>query len=771
MLLALLWALSSPAGDSASVYRGSAGELRVQVPRHQDADIRIDGRLDEALWRSATVLTGFTLYEPVESRSARDETEVRIFYTSDAIYFGIRAHDSAPDRIRATLAERDRAAFNDDWVRIMLDTFNDQRQAYCFYVNPYGIQTDGLWIEGGQRQGSPVPIDFNPDYIWSSEGRVEGDGWTAEIRIPYVSLRFREVPLQDWGINIARETRANGYKMSWAPITQNRTSTLSQSGTLVGLADLRSHRLVEANPVITGKRTGELRTSGFEMQSFEPEVGVNARVGITQNLVADFTVNPDFSQIEADADQITVNERFALFLQEKRPFFLEGADIFRTPQQLVYTRSIVDPAGGVKVTGKVGAFNVGYVGALDDAPRRDPEIGERAAVNLLRIRRDLGTGSTLGALYTDRTLLGGLGFNRIMAADARLLFAQRYTLTTQLAHSWTRAPGSDAVVGSPLVYASFLRSGRKFNFELTAEDLPPDFQAQAGFLRRIGDARALASGKLNLYGTPGALLERFGLGLDYESFYDHTGLWDGHAPFESELELTPEFDFGGTSSLTMILRRGYFRFEREPFDDLAIDTGSGVVPIRMPGSIDNMQALALMPRLRPFGWLQIDGRLYLREIPIYQEGVRGFEVQAAPTIKLWPSDGLSLELSYTHSDIQRSRAGTHFSTQDLTRVKAQYQFTKALFARAIVQYNLRSRDALRDADTGLPLISLSGASTAPLESGDFGTNLLVSYQPSPGTLVYLGWARQMTGPDTYRLDRLERTAEGLFVKFSYLHRL
>jgi outer membrane receptor protein involved in Fe transport len=178
-----------------------------------------------------------------------------------------------------------------------------------------------------------------------------------------------------------------------------------------------------------------------------------------------------------------------------------------------------------------------------------------------------------------------------------------------------------------------------------------------------------------------------------------------------------------------------------------------------------------MPRLRPFGWLQIDGRLYLREIPIYQEGVRGFEVQAAPTIKLWPSDGLSLELSYTHSDIQRSRAGTHFSTQDLTRVKAQYQFTKALFARAIVQYNLRSRDALRDADTGLPLISLSGASTAPLESGDFGTNLLVSYQPSPGTLVYLGWARQMTGPDTYRLDRLERTAEGLFVKFSYLHRL
>jgi hypothetical protein len=220
----------------------------------------------------------------------------------------------------------------------------------------------------------------------------------------------------------------------------------------------------------------------------------------------------------------------------------------------------------------------------------------------------------------------------------------------------------------------------------------------------------------------------------------------------------------------VILRRGYFRFDRADFTDLGVQTADGPVPLPPPGSIDNMLATAFFPTIRPVSWLQLEGRLYLREIPIYQEGQRGFEVQAAPALKLWPSDGLSVELGHTHSAIDRSSDGSRFSTQDITRLKAQYQFTRALLARVIVQYNLQNRDALQDLGTGLPLVSLSGGSTAAFDRGDFGANLLLSYEPSPGTLMYLGWTRQMSGPDTWDLRRHERMAEGLFLKVSYLFR-
>lgn len=769
MLAALLLLLAAPPPDSAAIYRGAAGELRVAIPRHEQVEIDLDGRLDEPIWAQAAMLTDFTMYEPVEGEAARERTEVHVFYGHDAIYFGIRAYDSEPDRIRATLGERDRVVFNDDWVRIMLDTFNDQRSAYCFYVNPFGLQTDGLWVEGKQSE-SPVPIDFNQDYIWDSNGRLDEAGWTVEIRIPYVSLRFREVPEQDWGLNVARETRRNGYKVSWAPITANRTSTLGQSGMLTGLRDLQPQRLVEVNPVLTGRRTGQIVDSNFEMDSFEPDFGFNTRVGITQNLVADATINPDFSQIEADADQITVNERFALFVTEKRPFFLEGTDIFATPEQLVYTRRIVDPVGGAKITGKVGAFNVGYMGALDDAPRLDPQLGERALFNVMRVRRDIGTGSTVGALYTDRTMTGDQGYNRVASADARIVFAQQYAFTTQLAHAWTRAAGAEDVATAPLFYGSLARNGRTFAFTLTAEDVPPEFRAETGFLRRIGDAHGLASATLNHHRPAGSFLEQIGVTTKYEAFQDHDELFDT-APFESEIQIEPSFQFRGANSVRVILRRGYFRFSPEDFDNYGVLTDDGVVPIPTPAAVDNMQALALIPRLRPLDWLGLEGRLYLREIPIYQEGQRGLEVQVAPTLKLWPTEGLSLEAAFTHSQIDRSSDDTRFSTQNLMRVKAQYQFSRSLFARVIGQYNLRSRDALKDPITGLPLVSLSGGSTGAVSGGDFGANILLSYEPSPGTLMYIGWTRQMIGPDSWDLASYDRAAEGLFVKISYLYRL
>ena len=271
-MLKLLAIVAALVPQADSTYSGRLGQLDVAPPKIVDARIGIDGRLDEPAWGEAAVLSDFTQYDPVEDVAATERTEVRVFYADDAIYFGIRAWDSEPELILGRLGERDRVVQGDDWVKILLDTFGDERQAYSFYVNPLGLQSDGLWIEGRRgRAGGPsaVSIDFSPDFIWESDGRIDSEGWTAEVRIPYVSLRFREVPEQEWGLQVAREVKRRGFKQAWAPITKEITSTLAQNGRLVGLRDIHPERLIELNPVVTGIRVGAEDDGVF--QKSDPE--------------------------------------------------------------------------------------------------------------------------------------------------------------------------------------------------------------------------------------------------------------------------------------------------------------------------------------------------------------------------------------------------------------------------------------------------------------------------------------------------------------------
>jgi hypothetical protein len=756
-------------------FRGRMRELDVLIPRIERPDVKLDGHLDDEAWSGAALLTDFTQYEPVEGIASTEPTEVYVFYSSDAIYFGIRAADREPDLILARMGERDRVVFNDDWVRILLDTFDDQRQAYVFYVNPLGLQTDGLWIEGLRRGrggygGSGVSIDYNPDFIWESNGRVTDDGWTAELKIPYVSLRFREAPVQSWGVNISREVKRKGFKQSWAPLTQNVSSTLAQSGRFVGLRDLKPRRLVEVNPVATGKRTGQEVDGQFSRNGFDPELGVNARYGLTQNLILDATVNPDFSQVEADVNRITVNERFALFFPEKRPFFLEGTEIFRTPRNLVHTRQIIDPTGGAKVTGKVGSFNVGYLGALDESPKTLDDKDDPALFNLFRIRRDVGAGSTIGLLYTDRTVTGGGEYNRVLASDARLLLGGRYTLTTQFAGSWTAEDGAGTAL-RPLVMADLARSGQNFGFQVKFDDVHPEFQTQTGFIPRVGDTELFGSIRMTNFGAPGSILERFNVRLMADAFFDHNEFWSGGTPFEAEVELVPTFSFKGDRSVTLIVRDGFFRFRPEVYSDYEVTAEDGQLNLfTVPGELTHMKALALVPRVRVTNQIQLSGRLYYREIPLFMEAARGLELQIAPDVTVQPTAALQLQLSHTYSQMWRQRDDSEFSTVNLSRVRTQYQFGKALFVRAIVQYELEERDALRDPTTELPLV-IDGEPADRIEEGSFQGQFLLSYEPSPGTIFFIGYSRMEEGEKSYRLSRMRPVEDGLFVKLSYLFRM
>jgi len=269
----------------------------------------------------------------VDNRPAEDSTQVLVWYSPTAIHFGIRAwQDSAG--VRATLADRDRIA-GDDYVQLVLDTFNDRRQAYLFGLNPLGVQADGTLQDAARRtvtMMSAAPsgayaIDLSQDFVFESRGRVTAWGYEVEIRIPFKTLRYRATDPQDWGLNVIRRVQASGHEHTWTPVLQTAASFLARSGTLTGLTDLRRGLVLDLTPEATSTVTGAPDTAGWAYSGGAPEFGLTARWGVTPNLTLNGTANPDFSQIEADVAQLQFDPREALYYPEKRPFFLDGLEM------------------------------------------------------------------------------------------------------------------------------------------------------------------------------------------------------------------------------------------------------------------------------------------------------------------------------------------------------------------------------------------------------------------------------------------------------------
>ncbi|HSB54083.1 MAG TPA: DUF5916 domain-containing protein, partial [Gemmatimonadales bacterium] len=431
------------------------GSPTADVPRVEAAEVRIDGVLDEPVWAQATRLTGFWQYQPVDGRPAEESTEVLVWYAPDAIYFGIIAHDKVPAAIRATVADRDNLD-NDDHVVLEIDTFHDRRRAFSFAVNPLGAQSDGVRSEGtGQVSGLiPGSTDLNPDFIWESKGRITDQGYQVEIRIPFKSLRYPSTEPQSWGFNVTRVVKRTGYTDTWTDVRRANASFLGQEGALGRLHDLKRGVLIEAQPFVTATANGVRNdaTGTFDRESVNPDAGLNLRLGFT-SFALDATANPDFSQVETDAGQVTLNQRFALFYPEKRPFFLEGIELFGTPQTLVYTRRIGDPKGGVKLTGKFGQLGVAHLTAVDQT-----DTGN-AWFNITRLRRDFGRNSIAGLTFANRDQ--GDSHNRVLAADFRYVWSLYYLQFQYGASVTSDAAGSRT---APIWLAEYDRTGRSWGF-------------------------------------------------------------------------------------------------------------------------------------------------------------------------------------------------------------------------------------------------------------------------------------------------------------------
>src|SRR5215213_5309682 len=440
MLLALLLSLYAEPTDPPTVYNGRAGKLSVEIPRLELEPV-IDGKLDEEVWGQAAILSGFSQYSPTDGIPAADSTEVVVWYSPTAILFAIRAFEPN-EAVPATLADRDRKS-SDDYVQILLSTFNDGRQATVFAVNPYGIQSDGALVETGSTTGNGFnnavvkreAADLSPDFVFQSKGRLTEYGYEVEVRIPFKSLRFQPREEQIWGINVLRKVQHSGYEDSWAPAKRASASFLAQSGKLVGLTDLRRGVVLDFTPSLTSRTIGAPAASGWDYAGGGPEVGGTVRWGVTNNLTLNGTANPDFSQVESDAQEFAFDPRNELFFQEKRPFFLDGIEQFSTPNNLIYTRRIIQPVASAKLTGKAFGTDVAVLSAVDD--RSGSLTSEEHPVyNLLRVQRDVGAQSRLGLVYTDR--IDGKNYNRVAGADARLVFREVYSAQVQLAGSRTR---------------------------------------------------------------------------------------------------------------------------------------------------------------------------------------------------------------------------------------------------------------------------------------------------------------------------------------------
>lgn len=767
-----------PTVATNEVYDGSAGQTSIVTPLVLEPDVRIDGVIDAKEWEQAVLLRGFTQYDPVEGRPATQRTEILLFVSDAAVYMAVRAFDTNPDQIRATLSDRDNVVRRDDYVRLSLDTFNDQRRASVFIVNPLGVQQDGVWLEGGgggRRHFGP-PIDWNPDFLWESSGQITDWGWSAEVRIPFKSLRFPERDVQSWGLQVVRRIERSGFEEAWHPISRDRVNQLEQSGSLTNLRGLDPGLFLELNPVMTSSVSGALDsdTDRFDRSGPNAEVGLNLTYGLTSNLTLDGTINPDFSQVESDAGQIAVNERFALFFEEQRPFFLEGTEVFGMPKQLIHTRSIVNPIAGAKITGKQGSFSVGYLGALDQV---STDSGKDTWVNLFRIRRDVGSNSNVGVVYTDRTETGSI-YNRLAGMDGRFVIGNRYSLSMLGAFSRTGTVDSDPANGG-MWTARLERSGREFSFNAEIEDWSESFRAASGFIRRVGITQVSSRASRNWLGAQNALVERWGPSLQAEVTWERDDFWSGRAWQEAELELGSSVSFRGNTTLFGNVFVNQFNFDREAYDGLFTrDGANGLVPF-FPDQ-DVFSAL-WGARLSLFfsRWQRFRGRVNVgyRESPIFERSTGApAEIGGVWTtdgnFTLYPLSALAVEVGVRHSVIERQSDGSTYSTATIPRIRAQYQLSRALFVRTIAEYGAQERVAVAAPD-GSALESCSDG-VCEVVSGstvnDISVEALVGYEPSPGTVFFLGYSRRMEDFGAFRFDQVETQADGLFLKLSYRFR-
>ncbi len=741
LICTVLWLSGLFAIGSIAQQEGEDNSVSTEPYRipYVNANIKVDGYLNESVWENAVKVDANIEVDPGENIPAPVRTQALLMYDQNNIYVGFHAYDPDPSKIQAHLCDRDNM-YDDDWILILFDTFNDQRRSYDFFSNPLGIQGDQ--IESTTGGGGSW------DAIWESAGRITDEGYVVEMVIPFRTMSFpRTEGEQIWGFDVVRSyPRDVRHHIGAFVRDRDNNCYMCQSIKLIGFAGATPGRNVELDPTVTGiySQEREEETSGpFVDRQKKADFGLTAKWGFTPNLTLSTTLNPDFSNIEADALQLDINNRFAIYYSEKRPFFLEGADFFSSVHSIVHTRTLADPDWGVKITGKEGPHAIGFFTVQDRLTNflfPGPEgsssgsTDQKSVGSVFRYRGDIFKSSNLGVILTDRE--GDHYHNRLGGIDGNLKFTEKDEFMFMVLRTQTRyptaivvdydQPDSDFIGNLFSVY--YERNTRKYNVYALFREIDRNFRADLGFMSRTGFRYSEIGGTYKIPHDPGHW-------FTWLSFYaSHDYLRD---EFNNPLHkaYSARFNYNGPlrSYLWMYGEYGKDLYNGQKFRKNFLNGGFGLWP---------------MPALNvDFTWNygdQID----------YANTQGGTRMLLSPYVMMNLGLHLNIEMDYTFEKLTVDEGCLYKA--HIIYLKIVYQINKRIFLRSILQnrYYQCNVALYEDRDS------------VESESKGLFTQFLFSYKINPQTVFLLGYSDNYYGDPSISLTQTNRT---IFAKIGYAY--
>jgi hypothetical protein len=688
-----------------------------------DTPPKLDGYLDDPVWQDAPTITGLKTWMPDFGHDMAEKTIVYMAYDKENLYFAFRCYDRTPDKIKAAMSSRDTIR-PDDWVCINLDSFNDQQALYAFYINPLGIQSDSTYAGGKEDQST--------DLVWYSAGRINEEGYIVEVDIPLKSIRFANKKTVEMGVLFERRISRRSEQGMYPPLDPKKGyAFLTQMMPMV-YHDLRHYRLFELLPAFTYNQKQSIEQGVLQREKALRDFSLTSKYGFSSDLILDATFNPDFSQVESDAGQVDVNLRYDLFFVEKRPFFIEGHENFNFAgatdllKSIVHTRTIVDPIGGLKLTGKLGKSNtIASILALDESPRFEDEVdqtGKYALFPIIRYKRSLRQDSYIGAFYAGRELKDR--YNRVIGPDGLIRLTQSSMLGFHLFHSVTKPDAQSASKSGNAFCLDYNYDTRKWIVNFTVQSLSKDFDTQVGYLTRTGITRVAGAIQPNFY-PDNSVIRKISPVLTLIHAKDH---------------FYNLFEMRNVLSLNLLLFKNLrtilsYEYSNEVYLAQKFDTSGLIFTMRSQFT------------------KQLSFRsIYMRGNAIYysEDPYPGKGSTASINLTYQPLEKLKNEFMLRYADFFRKADSEKIYDYTIIRDKLTYQVNKYLFLRGIVEYNTYRKEMLLD--------------------------FLASFTYIPGTVIQLGYGSlyekvQWVDGEYRENNKFLEMKRGLFFKVSYLWRL
>jgi Domain of unknown function (DUF5916)/Carbohydrate family 9 binding domain-like len=722
-LVLLVCATGALAADAPDVVPTLTARRVAQPPT-------IDGLLDDAAWQQPSLELGkWTSYNPLYGDVIVQQTKVWVAYDEQFLYFAFQCDDPEPQRIKTSITRRDNI-WADDWVGLSLDALGSGQQAYHLMVNPSGIQLDML-------NSAASGEDEAPDWIWDSAGKANEHGYAVEIRLPLQTIRFRGGDAVRMGILFWRRVSRAGISVSWPGLKPNEWVFQHHAPLMFERLAARPTREVLPSAVYTGQQTRESPVDWTGLGG-GAEAGLSGKWGVLPTVTLEGTVNPDFSQVESDAFQVEINQRFPIFYPEKRPFFMEGAGLFNVAGPggdtnlitAVHTRNIVDPIGGVKLTGTMGRWTFGTLTAFDEAPGHEvapasPLLNDKKPYIIGRAQYSLNPSSFVGAIFTDTEF--GPSHNRAGGVDLNLQFKKAHTITAMALTTATLDTDGMSREGVA-ARTTYSFSNQRYDFSALGEHYDTGFQMDTAFYNQTGITTGWGYTGVNFYPDK----KKYPWFRRFTPFSFTQFSHDRVAGGDMLLNVT-----GFRSSFT---RQGFFRFDKfsgyEPWANQRFD-------------MNRWRAIA---ELQPYRWVYLEFFGMWGDAVFYDpvDPFQGRQVNLEAEATFQPTSRFSEALRVQRVDFDRRDNGDDVYDLWIVYSRSTYQFSRHLFVRAIAQLDTSRERVL--------------------------TDFLASYELRPGTVLFAGYGslveRRAWQDDVWRPGEGDylTTQRGLFFKASYLYR-